>query len=107
MSVWVGLTTFRIERLNAQADYYLPRTDEDGKWRISQKATPHDQLRGLVGGIGLFQYLLAPLLIAFSALYFSRHKPASHRILAVCAASIGLVAVGLAFHRGYFTSLGW
>ncbi len=107
MTAWVGMSAFRIERLNADADFYLPRTDEDGKWRVSLDATPRDQLRGLVGGVGLLQYIVAPILIGLSAFYFTRHESASHRIIAVFGTLMGLAALGLAFYRGYFTSLGW
>ena len=35
LGVWVLTTAVRIEVLNAEAGYYLPRgNDGDGKWRI-------------------------------------------------------------------------
>src|SRR5215471_9422132 len=36
LAVWVGFTSFRIERLNAEAGFYLPRRDggADGTWRV-------------------------------------------------------------------------
>jgi hypothetical protein len=55
LAAFVFQTAVRIEVLNAQADYYLPRKDRnpdgtfsDGEWRMSQENTPRDQLRGVV-----------------------------------------------------------
>jgi hypothetical protein len=107
LTVWVVVSAVRIERLNAEAGYYLPRHDDDGKWRISRESTPRDQLRGLVSSIGLLQYLFAPLVAGLAAFHLSRREPAARRLLAACSGVVGIAALGLAFYRGYFSSLGW
>ena len=107
LTVWVAVSAVRIERLNAATGYYLPRHDDDGKWRISRESTPRDQLRGLVSSIGLLQYLFAPLVVGLSAYPFSRRDSAARRLLAACSGVVGIAALGLAFYRGYFSSLGW
>src|SRR5262245_7595761 len=66
LGLWVGIVAGVIELQNARAEFYLPRRDlHDGKWRLSMEDTPRDRLRGLVSGVGLFQYLLAPLCVVF------------------------------------------
>lgn len=104
---WVGLCAVRIEKLNSDAGFYLPRHDDVGKWRISREGTPRDELRELVSGIGLLQYLLAPLVVGLSSYHFSRRDSAARRLLASCCGVIGIVSMALAFYRGYFSSLGW
>ena len=107
LTVWVAVSAVRIERLNAEAGYYLPRHDEDGKWRVSRDDTPRDQLRGLIIRVGLFQYLLAPLVVGLAAFHVARRDSATRRSLAACSGVVGLVALSMAFYRGYFSSLGW
>ena len=110
LTAWVAVTAIRIERLNAEAEFYLPRQDSyDGKWRVFHRHTvriPRDELRGLVQGIGLLQYLLAPLLIGMSVIPLVMRTSATHRFWAMSSLIVGVVALGLAFYRGYFTSLG-
>ena len=108
LAVWVASVTVRIELQNAAADYYLPRRDgEPGKWRISREGTPRDELRGLVDTIGLFQYLLAPLVLVLSVVHVVRRStPLRQRVAGICG-FVGLVAWGFAIYRGYFSSLGW
>ncbi|HEV2693097.1 MAG TPA: hypothetical protein VG347_09410 [Verrucomicrobiae bacterium] len=105
LNAWTALSVIRIERLNAEAGLYLPRHIHDGKWRISPDNTPCDRLRELVNGIGLFQYLLAPLVIGLSAFVFVRKGPHTHHIVAIFTMAIGLAALGLAFYRDYLSSL--
>ena len=106
VTVWVGVSAVRIERLNAEAGSYLPRHDDDGKWRGSSDDTPRDQLRELIGGIGLLQYLFAPLLVGLSVFHLARRESATRRVIAMCGGAVGLAALALAFYRGYFSSLG-
>jgi hypothetical protein len=110
VTVWIAVTGIRIEQLNAQAGYYLPRRDggADGKWRVSINASPRNELRDVVSGAGLWQYLLAPA-VAVVATWLSGQKStgkALRRCCQVCAA-VALVFLSLAWYRGYFTSLGW
>jgi len=58
LAIWVGFVSVRIERMNAEAGYYLPRHDDDGTWRLSSLATPRDQLFRQVASIGCDQYFL-------------------------------------------------
>jgi hypothetical protein len=74
-------TAVRIEILNAQAGYYLPRQDRqldgtfaDGKWRVSLENTPRDQLRSVVQTYGAIQYVMAPLLFGVAALVAMKSK---------------------------------
>jgi hypothetical protein len=106
VALWVTAVAIRIETQNATAGYYLPRRDEPGKWRMSRENTPHDQLRTLVSTVGLCQYLLAPLLVALAAVHIARCNTPWQRWLGIGSAVVGLVALSLALHRGYFSSLG-
>jgi len=107
LALWVLFAAVRIERLNAEAGYYLPRHDEDGKWRVSRESTSRDQLRGLITSVGLFQYVFAPLVVGLAAFHLGRRDSAMRRWLATFSGIIGLVALSFAFYRGYFSSLGW
>ena len=107
LTVWVTLTAVRIEQLNAKAGFYLPRNDEDGTWRTSRmNDTPHDQLHGLVSGIGLLQYLLAPSVVALGVAQSVTTRRVAFRRFGACAAIVGMAAWALALYRGYFSSLG-
>jgi hypothetical protein len=106
VTLWVAAVAIRIETQNATTGYYLPRRDEPGKWRISRENTPRDQLRTLVSTVGLCQYLFAPLLLALAAVHITRRNRPWRRWLGIGSAGVGLVALGLALHRGYFSSLG-
>jgi hypothetical protein len=103
---WVTAVAIRIETQNARAGYYLPRRDEPGKWRMSRENKRHDQLRTLVSTVGLCQYLLAPLLLAPAAVHLTRRNRPWQRWLGIGSAGVGLVTLGLALQRGYFSSLG-
>src|SRR5437867_350241 len=87
LAVWVALSCVRVERLNAQAGFYLPRRDggADGQWRISRQNTPRDQLRGLIMSAGLLQYLFAPIVVGLAAFHLSRRGSAQRRWLAASA----------------------
>jgi hypothetical protein len=106
LSLWVGVVACVIEFQNARADYYLPRRYlYDGKWRISMEDTPRDRLRGLVSGVGLFQYLLAPLCIVLGVVHASRQGAVWRRRAAVVFVIIGAGAFILAIYRGYLSSI--
>jgi hypothetical protein len=109
LAIWVGFASFRIEQLNVQAGLYLPRRDggADGAWRVSRQNTPRDQLRGLVIGAGLLQYLFAPAVLGLAALHILRRDSAQRRWAAAFAGLVSLTALVLAFYRGYYSSLGW
>ena len=109
---WTTSATIRIELLNAQADYYLPRTDSgaDGKWRTSMHRQPRDQLRGLIQTIGLPQYPLT--LIAITASLKLAMMPRTSRStsigrIAVICGSVATIGLTMAIYRGYYSSLGW
>ena len=108
LTFWVVLTAVRIERLNAQSGYYLPRRDggTDGKWRQSLQRSPRDQLRDLVGSIGILQYLFAPLAFVVGLFGAARLHSFPARTFSGLCSLLALVCLGLALYRGYFTSLG-
>ena len=102
------MTAVRIEVLNAQAGYYLPRgNDGDGKWRISPRGEPRDQLRGMIQTIGLLQYVLAPILMALSFVSYCVFKCTRAQVIAIFSGASGCVGIGLALYRGYLPALGW
>ena len=113
LAALVFQTAVRIEVLNAQAGYYLPRKDRtpdgsfsDGVWRISQESTPRDQLRGVVRTFGLLQYVLAPLLLAVSALAAEKSKPKWAKVAGFIVMLAAAIAIWLMLHREYYQSLG-
>lgn len=106
LGIWVGVVAGVIEFQNVRADFYLPRQDlYDGKWRISMNDTPQDRLRGLVSGVGLLQYLLAPLCVVLGIVHSRRESAAWRRCVAVVCWVVGSVAVILAVYRGYLSSI--
>lgn len=107
VTFWLLATAVRIERLNAAAESYLPRNDDDGKWRVSSQYTARDHLRGLVGTIGLGQYVLAPAAIILGVGLASRSQAGAVRPLAMGCCAIAFGCLGLAWYRGYWSSLGW
>ena len=113
LAAFVFQTAVRIEVLNAQAGYYLPRKDRnpdgafsDGKWRISQENTPRDQLRGVVRTFGLPQYVLAPLLLTISALASKKSKQRWAKVAGFIVMLAAVIAIWLMLHREYYQSLG-
>ncbi len=114
LTACVFYTAVRIEVLNAQAGYYLPRQDKkpdgsfsDGKWRVSMNNSPRDQLREIVESYGLMQYLLAPILLMLSVFVTARSKPLWAKIIASISLLVSVAAIYLAFYREYLSSLGW
>lgn len=104
--VWVGAVAACIEVQNAAAGFYLPRKGEDvGKWRVSRDGSPRDSLRGLVSILGPVQYILASFLLILGLGYARFGNTRSARRLAAASALVGLLALGLAFYRGYLSSL--
>jgi len=113
LTAFVFYAAARIEILNAQAGYYLPRQDknsndsfDDGKWRISVSAEPRDELRAAVMSYGLMQYLLAPFLLILSVFVLIKSKNAWTKILGGASAFVSLAAIYLMFYREYLSSLG-
>lgn len=75
------------------------------KWSPS----PHDRLGMVLQSWGLVQYPLAATLL-FSSLVAGANRSKRSSVpkwTFFFHASIGALALGLAFYRGYFTSLGW
>ena len=113
LSAFVFTTAVRIEILNAQAGYYLPRQDRqpdgtfaDGKWRVSAENTPRDQLRGVVETYGIMQYVMAPLLFAIAALVVLKTKIIWARVIGATGVLVAVIALWLMFYREYWPSLG-
>ncbi len=113
-ATFVSYSAVRIEVLNAQAGYYLPRQDKnsdgsfsDGKWRVSMNNSPRDQLREVVESYGLMQYLLAPLLLILSIFVIAKSKQVSAKIFASVSIFVSMAAIYLMFYREYLASLGW
>jgi cytochrome c oxidase assembly factor CtaG len=67
--------------------------------------TPRDRLRGLVSGVGLLQYLLAPLCVVFGIIHSRRESAVWPRRVAVVCWVVGSVAFILAVYRGYLSSI--
>lgn len=114
-------TAVRIELLNIEAGHVLPRpaetrdTGELVKWRLHASPTTsaevaENQLREVVRTWGLAQYPVA-LAIVLLALYILYGSAWRHKIpIAVFAVAVMLIAhcaIGLAAHRGYWSSLAW
>ncbi|MBK1826477.1 hypothetical protein [Haloferula rosea] len=71
--------------------------------------SPSDRLGKLLGSWGLVQYPLAAFLV-FASLRAARARRTSGSIPCkafYAATAVGVLALGLAFYRGYFSSLGW
>jgi hypothetical protein len=73
---------------------------------MSRENMPRDELRTLVSTVGLCQYLLAPVLMALASIHITRRDRLWQRWLSIVSALLALVALSLAFYRGYFSSLG-
>lgn len=87
-----------------------PLTSEEEKIMKKEvaQARANNELRGIVGSLGLLQYLLVPL-VFFGLLFFcvSKRCPRGHRIGAGVMSGLALVCGFFMIYRGYFTSLGW
>ena len=112
LAAFVTFTAVRIEILNAQAGYYLPRQDKnsdgsfsDGIWRVSINNNPRDQLREVIESYGLMQYLLAPLLFILSIFVIATSKPVSAKVLGSVCILASMAAIYLMFYREYLSSL--
>lgn len=108
LALWVIVVAGAIEFQNARAGYYVPRgNDGNGKWRISRQDTPRDRLRGLIGRVGLFQYLLSPAVLVLAVSHALQSTVPSRRKLSIWAGLLAIVAGLLAVYRDYIGSLGW
>lgn len=113
LTAWIVITAIRIEQQNARAGYFLPRTDMEGKWRMSAlriggKPIPsaRDELREMVNSIGIYQYVLAPAAAALGLIIARNSAALLRRGIALLCTLLSIVCLGLAVYRGYFTSLG-
>jgi hypothetical protein len=113
LAAFVLYTAVRIEILNAQAGYYLPRQDRqldgtfaDGKWRVSLENTPRDQLRWVVQTNGTMQYVMAPLLFAVAALVALKSRIKWAKVGGATGMLVAIIALWLMFYREYWSSLG-
>lgn len=109
LSLWILGVCGLIEYTNAKAGYYLPRKDgeADGQWRISRYNTPRDQLRGLIEYEGQLQYLFCAVVLGLSIYHILRLKNRVCLWLAIFSGGAGLISLGFAIYREYFSSLGW
>lgn len=113
LAAWVSVTAIRLESLNAKAGNFLPRQDaEGGKWRAvfppsTQVEYAQNQLRSLVGSIGILQYplTLAACLLAFVEI--ENRISVRRSLFAVACGLAAVTALVIAIYRGYLTSLGW
>ena len=65
------------------------------------------ELRDLVSTAGLLQYLLVPVLLLSSLRLFRTSRSRAHICIATAALASAAACGAMAFHRAYFTSLGW
>ncbi|QDV61054.1 hypothetical protein [Crateriforma conspicua] len=65
------------------------------------------QLRDWVSGMGLLQYILAPVALLSSLVLMRGTENLAVRFASVACAVSNVTSMYLMFHRGYFTSLGW
>jgi hypothetical protein len=87
-----------------------PPYSEDEQRRIDTELAENalrTELRSWVGGFGLLQYFLAPIGLAWAVAITLAHRSIVVRIATSFLATCSAVAIYLAFHRGYFSSLGW
>ena len=71
-----------------------------------KRADYSNWLRGIVGSVGLLQYLVCPSLMVCSSIAVFGSKSFMDRITYTSYATIGLLTLMAAFGRQYFTSLG-
>ena len=111
MQLYAHPVAVSIEVQNAAAGHYLPRRDEgrDGTWRTSILGNePRDRLYKLVVPGGLFQYVLAPLVVGLAVYHFKTDRDhRGRRSVSAIAGVVAVAAFGLALYRGYYGSLGW
>jgi hypothetical protein len=69
--------------------------------------TLNSQLRNWVSGMGLLQYLLAPIALLSSLVLFRGTENRAVRFASVACAVSNMTSMYLMVYRGYFTSLGW
>jgi hypothetical protein len=114
LTAFVLYTSLRIEYLNVNAGYYLPRQNRnpdgtflDGTWRISSEDSARDRLRQTVGTFGLAQYLVVPSLLGLSLFQGFKSRARWIRTIAIGCCLIGLFALTMMYYRGYYSSLGY
>lgn len=123
VAVWVLCVCVLIEVTNFQADFYLPRQEfnEFGglvPWRVlrpdramelgitlSDADVAEGRLRDYMA-FGLFQYPLAGIVLLSSFVQLNGDRHGNSLLLARFNFGVALLALMLAFYRGYFTSLG-
>jgi hypothetical protein len=64
-------------------------------------------LRGCCGGMGVLQYLLAPLLLILSILFAVTTRSWLFRAVALACWVVSAVSIWSMFDKDYFGSLGW
>ncbi len=86
-----------------------PYLDAEQAWIDNQVALYelNSKLRDWVGGMGLLQYLLAPIALLWSLWLFRIAASWAERLLVVGCTISNLTSTYLMFYRGYFESLGW
>ena len=103
---------WRIQQSKFQEDETLitrPLTENE---RLQmQKDVEHantmNALKGMVSGMGTFQYVLAPVAFILSIVMTLSRRPKYKRIICVFFALSSFISIVLMLYRGYFTSTGW
>lgn len=114
LTALAGFTAGRVEVLNAQAGFYLPRdfAVDGGKWRqslyvVTAAENARNQMRDVVGTWGLVQYPLTYGLVVAYGVTLYRRPALRWRMPLVVGALATVGCVVLMHYRGYFTALGW
>ncbi len=123
VAIWVLCVCVLIEVTNFQADFYLPRgeVNEFGDlvpWRVlrperamelgitlSDAEVARGRLRDYMA-LGLLQYPLAGIVLLISFVQLTGDRHGNSLRLARFNFGVALLALMLAFYRGYLTSLG-
>lgn len=105
LTIWIAAIAIIIEAKNVEAGSYLPRNMEidAGKWRVSREGTPRDELRALIKSVGLLQYPLSISAISLAVFHLASRRSI---LLAAFGVVLGVIALGIAMYRGYYSSLG-
>jgi hypothetical protein len=64
-------------------------------------------LRDLVAGWGLLQYLIVPAAVVSSCILLRARHPSGYRVVGLSCLLLALTCGGLMLYRAYVSSLGW
>jgi hypothetical protein len=82
--------------------------EEDARMRKEiEEERANYTMRSFVGTAGLAQYMICLVVIALSVVYIAERPRLKWRcVIGLVPIVVSVIALGLAFYRGYFTSLG-